>query len=358
MTRMLRHAAAMIDPPPEKITWCYGEWQEAYATTDLVHVRFEEGLSTAAMFESTMRNVIIIDNRMAEKDERVTTLFTKNKLKRAIIANADADLLCALAECAYNILKKKIPLTLLQRRRLSKYRTKLRELAQRRTPVARRRRILLQPQVGEGQSGGFLSAFLAPLASSVFLPLLREVLLKRYIHGTRTQDGLGGPRLLDTLRSPPPPATDTFGKKVQALDDDMKTILDRKDLDDGTKVTLYNQVLQRYTVLADKHVKEPIRVVTVNESVTGSGSGVEPGPEGAVRVPSTGLEATVLDTVPKTMQAKARRLMEHLKRYIAWTARGELIHEGVPVVGSNVVDLVNDLLRKRKTDPPGWQPFA
>ena len=73
------------------------------------------------------------------------------------------------------------------------------------------------------------------------------------------------PRLLDTLRSPPPPpppppATDTVGKKVQALDDEMKTILDRKDLDDGTKVTLYNQVLQRYNVLADKHVKEPIRV--------------------------------------------------------------------------------------------------
>ena len=235
--------------------------------------------------------------------------FKSNKLKRAIIANADADLLCALTECAYNILKKNIPLTELQRRRLSKYRTKLRELAQRRTPVARRRRILLQTQVGEGQSGGFLSAFLAPLASSVFLPLLREVLL-----------------------------------------------------DDLTKVTLYNQVLQRYNVLSDKHVKEPFRVVAVNESVTGSGPGVGagqgPGSEGAVRTPSSELEATIVDTVPKTMQAKARRLMEHLKRDIAWTARGELIHEGVPVVGSNVVDLVNDLLRKRKTDPTGWQPFA
>ena len=48
-----------------------------------------------------------------------------NKLKRAIIVNADADLLCALAQCAYNILKKNIPLSELQRRRLSKYRTKL-----------------------------------------------------------------------------------------------------------------------------------------------------------------------------------------------------------------------------------------
>ena len=161
------------------------------------------------------------------------------------------------------------------------------------------------------------------------------------------------PRLLDTLRSPPPPpATDTLGKKVQALDDEMKTILDRTDLDDGTKVTLYNQVLQRYNVLADKRIKEPLRVVTVNESAMESGS------EGTARAPISGLEATVLATVPRTMQAKASRLMEHLKRDIAWTARGELIHEGVPVVGSNVVDLVNDLLRKRKTAPTGWQPFA
>ena len=65
-----------------------------------------------------------------------------------------------------------------------------------------------------------------------------------------------------------------------------------------------------------------------------------------------------MDTVPNTMQAKARRLMEHMKRNIYWAGRGELIHEGVPVAGSNVVDLVNDLLRKRKTDPSGWQPFA
>ena len=163
------------------------------------------------------------------------------------------------------------------------------------------------------------------------------------------------PRLLDTLRSPPPPlATDTLGRKVQALDDEMKTILDRTDLDDWTKVTLYNQVLQRYNVVADKRIKEPLRVVTVNESEVAS----ESESAGTAPAPISGLEATVLATVPKTMQAKASRLMEHLKRDIAWTARGELIHEGVPVVGSNVVDLVNDLLRKRQTAPTGWLPFA
>ena len=75
--RLLRHAAAMIDPPPENITWCYGEWQEAYATTDLTHVRFKEGLPTEAVFDSTKRNLIVIDDLMTETDKRVTTLFTK-----------------------------------------------------------------------------------------------------------------------------------------------------------------------------------------------------------------------------------------------------------------------------------------
>ena len=139
----------------------------------------------------------------------------------------------------------------------------------------------------------------------------------------------------------------------------MMSILDRKDLDDRTMVTLYNQVLQRYNVLSDKHVKEPVRVVTVNESVSAAPwAGARAWAEGVIGAPSSCIEADVVDTFPKTMQAKARRLMEHLKRDIKWTARGELIHEGVPVAGSNVVDLVNDLLLKRKTDPTGWQPFA
>ena len=67
---------------PERITWCYGEWQEAYATMDLVDLRFEEGLPSASMFDSSTRNLIVIDDLMAETDERVTTLFTKKSHHR------------------------------------------------------------------------------------------------------------------------------------------------------------------------------------------------------------------------------------------------------------------------------------
>ena len=102
------------------------------------------------------------------------------------------------------------------------------------------------------------------------------------------------PRMLETLRSPPPP-TDTLGKKVQALDDEMMTILDRKDLDDRTNITsLYNQVLQRYNVLSDKHVKKQVLVVAVNESGARVGVGLA---EGAAGAPATsGIEADVVDT--------------------------------------------------------------
>ena len=95
---MQRHAAAMIDPPPERITWCYGEWHEAYAKMNLVDVRFEEGLPSASMFDSSTRNLIVIDDLMAEtkiSHHRFTSvlylvqnLFPKNKESRTISLNS------------------------------------------------------------------------------------------------------------------------------------------------------------------------------------------------------------------------------------------------------------------------------
>ena len=68
--------------------------------------------------------------------------------------------------------------------------------------------------------------------------------------------------------------------------------------------------------------------------------------------------ADVVKTLPETLQEKGSQLVSRLKKTM-WNDRGELLHEGVAISGSNVVDLVHDLLRKRKTsDPIGWQQFA
>ena len=51
-------------------------------------------------------------------------------------------------------------------------------------------------------------------------------------------------------------------------------------------------------------------------------------------------------TLPKTLQEKGSQLVSRLKT-TKWNDRGELLHEGVAIPGSNIVDLIHDLLRNR-----------
>ena len=82
VTRLLRHASTMIEAPPEKTTWCYGEWQNAYATMNLSDLQFEEGLPNASSFDPATKNLEVIDDLMAETDGRVTNLFTRKSHHR------------------------------------------------------------------------------------------------------------------------------------------------------------------------------------------------------------------------------------------------------------------------------------
>ena len=71
--------ARLVEPPPGKIIWCYGQWQPAYETLtrQVPHLLFEEGLPESSVCNSTTKNLVAIDDLMAETDARVTTLFTK-----------------------------------------------------------------------------------------------------------------------------------------------------------------------------------------------------------------------------------------------------------------------------------------
>ena len=135
------------------------------------------------------------------------------------------------------------------------------------------------------------------------------------------------PRLLETLRTPIQPPIDT---NLGDLDSEMTSILDN------------NQALLRYNDMAKMSATKPTPVV-VKEKET---------------PPTTDSMGEVVTTLPKALQEKGRQLVSRLKT-TQWNDRGELLHEGVVVPGSNVVDLVHDLLCKRKTsDPIGWQQFG
>lgn len=70
----------------------------------------------------------------------------------------------------------------------------------------------------------------------------------------------------------------------------------------------------------------------------------------------------VMDSVPSSLKKNAQLLLERLKRDkdITWNERGEIIYRGRLINQSNLTDLVNDVLRRRKSmpDPVGWQTFA
>ena len=90
------------------------------------------------------------------------------KFKKATIVNADSDLICSIAECAYNILKGDVRLTSRQKAKLRRHRKHIRALSDKGTGVARKRAII--------QTVGFLPDMFPPLASSVLLPLLQKLL--------------------------------------------------------------------------------------------------------------------------------------------------------------------------------------
>ena len=71
---LLRNLRKII-PRPEMIYWCYSEWQKLYES--ITGVEFIEGVLDIKIIDKSVRNLVIIDDLMEEKDDSVTKLFTK-----------------------------------------------------------------------------------------------------------------------------------------------------------------------------------------------------------------------------------------------------------------------------------------
>ena len=65
-----------IHPPPEKIVWCFGCYQDFFKSVD--GVEFVEGVPSMNILDrGKKRTLLIIDDLMSESDTRVTKIFTK-----------------------------------------------------------------------------------------------------------------------------------------------------------------------------------------------------------------------------------------------------------------------------------------
>ena len=87
---LLTQAYRMINLPPEKIVWCYSQWQPAYMEmlVTIPNIEFVKGIPTAleqdAYFSVHKRNLIVFDDQMidAGKDQSIVNLFTRGSHHR------------------------------------------------------------------------------------------------------------------------------------------------------------------------------------------------------------------------------------------------------------------------------------
>ena len=113
---------------------------------------------------------------------------------------------------------------------------------------------------------------------------------------------------------------------------------------------MYAQQLQRVNQLKNQVVRpepSPAQMILHTEKTMTS--------ESDSTAPSQQLNATdkqIIDSVPKTMQNRATLLIQKLKDHsdvIMWNDNGHFVFlEGSIVPNSNIVDLVNDVMQKRK----------
>ena len=155
------------------------------------------------------------------------------------------------------------------------------------------------------------------------------------------------PILLETLRNPTQPPVDTT---LRDLDADMTNILDRTDIEVSDKVRLCNQALLRYNGMTKTRANKPTRYAVLREEKVVNEEDADEENDSA---------GEIVATMPKSLHMKVRVLTARLKNMVDGNDIGELPHEGVAIPGSNVTDLVHDLVRRRNTfDPIGWRQLA
>ena len=84
--------SSLIQPPPERILWCFGQWQPLYEQLQkrIPYIEFVHGipdhLQNPQFINAGTRNLIILDDLMTEAkcDQRIADLFTKGSHHRNI----------------------------------------------------------------------------------------------------------------------------------------------------------------------------------------------------------------------------------------------------------------------------------
>ena len=145
----------------------------------------------------------------------------------------------------------------------------------------------------------------------------------------------------DPLRNQEPDAP--LLHQLSNLDQQLLTIVNDHTLPPELKHQKYMQTFQRYQSLKAQQLPEPLQTEPTKPKLD---------------------TEEMLDAIPKQYKPKTRLLIQHVNKHpdiFNWTPDGQLKYEGMPIRGSNMLDLVYDFSRKRGpfSEPAiGSQQFA
>ena len=232
----------------------------------------------------------------------------------ALLRKTDQKTIRCICECALNILLGNVPLSTQEKNRLRRYVSVLRRLAEKRK--------------GNKKEN---------YRSARFRRFFTGTALTHHQYRTWTATMKHARKMIlvpfdSTCRPACHPTVQTPGNPISRLDEEMSQILNSRDFtDDKEKWTMYSQTLQRY-------------LHAVNPPAGGPQSETERVEE--VRIN----DQMILDSVPQTFKKRAKSFLEFLKQVksLSWDENGVPSVYGRPAIGSNVIDIVNDAVRRRR----------
>ena len=146
---------------------------------------------------------------------------------------------------------------------------------------------------------------------------------------------------LDVLRRLNTPTRDN---NMLDLESDMHGVLHNPELEDRTKWTQYQQLMQRNQFFQDE-LRKPAEIPIIEQPVSTSHR----------------FEEEILGALPKVYKTKGELLFKRLcgSEVVTWDKNGKVSINGAAIEESNIVDLVCDAVRLKKSGGAvGWKPFT
>jgi len=78
--RLIENVNVMIQPTPERIIYCYSEWQALF--NSYTDVEFHRGIINIDQLNKSVRNLVIVDDLISELNQNLENIFTKHSHHR------------------------------------------------------------------------------------------------------------------------------------------------------------------------------------------------------------------------------------------------------------------------------------